>query len=99
MCLPIPRRTSLLEKSHQQSKADATKTISALIEEANAIQQTFLEKNDPTLIQQQYDDWVTKTISTLNEKLDPSYAASFKSAPGVLQVPVNHTSLEGVIGQ
>jgi membrane protein implicated in regulation of membrane protease activity len=86
---------SHLESTHQQTNAEATKAISALIDEGATIQQTFLDGDDPALIRQQYEDWSAKTIGILNDKLGPSYATSFKSAPGVLQVPVNHNLIGG----
>jgi hypothetical protein len=77
-----------------QTNIDAIKAISALIDDADAIQQTLLATNDPVTIKTQYAAWFAKTNTTLTEKLDSSYATSFRSAPNVPQMPVNH-SMEG----
>jgi hypothetical protein len=78
----------------QQANATAIKVLSALVDEADAIQQTFLSTDDVPTIKKRYADWLGRTNKTITEKLDSSYATSFRSAPNVAQMPLNH-NIEG----
>ncbi len=79
----------------QQANKEAISAISGLIDQAQAIQQTFLDKNDADLIKKQYEEWFAAANKTLTEKLDASYATSFRSAPSVMQMPVAHSMVGG----
>jgi hypothetical protein len=80
------------QKSVQEtSHAEAIKVISSFSDEASAIQQDFINTDDAGAIRVQYEQWFATTNKMLTEKLDSSYAVSFRSAPSVLLMPVNHS--------
>ncbi|MGC1357601.1 MAG: hypothetical protein WA851_17770 [Xanthobacteraceae bacterium] len=67
----------------QQTNIDAISAVSTLVDEADAIQQTFLANDDARAIEAKYANWFAETSEALTQKLGPSYATSFRSAPNV----------------
>jgi hypothetical protein len=72
--------------------------LSILVDEAEAIQQTFLEKNDPTLISNQYADW-SQRVQQYLDAFGRSYAVQFRNAPSPLNMPMNHNIVGAACGK
>jgi hypothetical protein len=72
--------------------------LSILVDEAEAIQQTFLDRNDPTLIANQYADWSQRVQQYLNA-FGRSYVVQFRNAPSPAHMPMNHSVVGGGVWQ
>jgi len=92
---------NVVETKLQRTKADSTAidAIATLIDEAEAIQLTFITTDNAELIRDQYADWFARTNKLLIEKLGASYGTTFRSAPGVMNIPMNHSVAGGGIWQ
>ena len=76
-------------------KKSIIEAISNLLDQGNAIQQTFLEKNDERLIAQQQQEWAAQVDKFLRDHTDAGYAAQFASAPVVSVMPVGRSIVGG----
>jgi hypothetical protein len=92
---------NVVETKLQRTKADsaAIDAIATLIDEAEAIQLTFITTDNAELIRDQYSDWFARTNKLLNDKLGASYGTTSRSAPGVMNIPMNHSVGGGGIWQ
>ena len=92
--LPSNAASSSASTGASSDNAATIRQIVDLVNKAEQIQQTFIAKNDAALIKQQTIEWYDEANKFLNEKLDASFATTFRNSPNAVVMPVNH-SMEG----
>jgi hypothetical protein len=83
-------------KERAHSGTDPIADLARFIDEADKIQQRFLETNDAKAELKESDEWANRVYEYLQRSLDNSYAIQFRNAHGTawMGMPVNH-SVEG----